>query len=194
MKTGGDGAALLIIDMLNDLTFDGGEALRPAALAAARVLCRMRAEARRAGVPILYVNDNHDAWHDERSKVIAHACREGTPGAEMARMIAPADDDLFVIKPRFSGFYATSLPVLLPELGVSRLILTGVAADICVLFTAADAHMRDYELWVPADAVASEEAARTRWALDIMKNSMAAETRPSTELNVAAWLEAGGED
>lgn len=191
MKTG-DGAALLIIDMLNDLAFEGGEALRPAALAAARVIRTLKAEARGAGVPILYVNDNHDAWHDERGKVIAHACREGTPGAEMARMIAPDDDDFFVIKPRFSGFYATSLPVLLPELGVSRLILTGVAADICVLFTAADAHMRDYALWVPADAVAGEEAARTRWALDIMKNSMAAETRPSTELALPAWLAGAG--
>ena len=103
--------------------------------------------------------------------------------------LGPRPDDFFVIKPALSGFYATSLPVLLPKLGVSRLVLTGVAADICVLFTAADAHMRDYDLWVPADAVGSEGDERTRWALDIMQKSMGAEIRPTSELSLAAWVD-----
>jgi nicotinamidase-related amidase len=70
-------------------------------------------------------------------------------GGAIVRKLAPRGNDYFVIKPQFSGFYATNLPVLLPKLGVSRLILTGIAADICVLFTAAHAHMRAYDLWVP---------------------------------------------
>jgi nicotinamidase-related amidase len=48
--------------------------------------------------------------------------------------LEPHADDFFVIKPQFSGFYATNLPVLLPKLGVTRLILTGISTDICVLF------------------------------------------------------------
>jgi nicotinamidase-related amidase len=88
----------------------------------------------------------------------------------------------------FSGFYSTSLPALLPRLGAQRLILTGVSADICVLFTAADAHMREYDLWVPADCVASFDPQRTRWALEIMKNSMKAEVRDSGELTLTEWL------
>ena len=77
-------------------------------------------------------------------------------------MLAPHKDDFFVVKPRFSGFYGSTLPVLLPELSADRLIITGIAADICVLFTAADAHMRNYQMWVPANAVASENPERTR--------------------------------
>ena len=80
------------------------------------------------------------------------------------------------------------MPVLLPKLGVSQLILTGVATDICVLFTAADAHMRDYSLWIPEDAVAAEEDDRGKWALSIMRNTMAAETAPTTDLTVDAWI------
>jgi nicotinamidase-related amidase len=101
----------------------------------------------------------------------------------------PDDDDYFVIKPQFSGFYATNLQVLLPKLGVRRLILTGIAADICVLFTAADAHMRAYDLWIPRDAVASEDDRRADWALDIMRNSMEAETRATTDISLQTWLQ-----
>jgi nicotinamidase-related amidase len=93
-----------------------------------------------------------------------------------------------VIRPQVSGFYATNLPVLLLKLGASRLVLSGVAADICVLFTAADAHMRDYDLWVPRDAVASDRPEHRDCAHGIMKKSMAAETRPSSEYALRDWL------
>ena len=92
------------------------------------------------------------------------------------------------MKPQFSGFYTTNLPAILPRLGVRRLVLTGIAADICVLFTAADAHMREYDLWVPADAVGSEDRQRTGWALDIMARSMKADIRPTTDLRLTDWL------
>lgn len=183
-----DGAALLIVDMLNDLEFDGGDQLRAPALRAAAAIADLARAARAAGVPIIYANDNHDDWRAGRGDLIARATRDGTRGAEMAELLRPLDDDYLVVKPRFSAFYATNLPVLLPELGVSRLILTGVATDICVLFTAADAHMREYRLWVPSNAVASEQLERSQWALDIIKNSMDAEVRPTTELNLIRWL------
>ena len=111
----------------------------------------------------------------------------GEGGRDFVAKLAPRDGDYFVIKPQFSGFYATNLPVLLPKLGVDRLVLTGISADICVLFTAADAHMRDYRLWIPEDAVAAETHERCRWALEIMKQSMGAEVRPTSRLSLAAW-------
>ena len=114
-----------------------------------------------------------------------------TAGNVSQRVSVPGSPDLFVIKPQFSGFYSTNLPVLLPKLGATRLILTGVAADICVLFTAGDAHMREYDLWVPSDAVASVNPERTRWALEIMEKSMNAEVRPTAELSLDDWLGAG---
>ena len=183
------GTALLIIDMINDMQFDDASTMRPAAEKAAKAIARLRGEADAAGVPVVYVNDNFGQWHSERSKLVEHVLREESDGHELVRQLEPRESDLFVIKPQFSGFYSTNLPVLLPKLGANRLILTGVAADICVLFTAADAHMREYDLWVPGDAVASVSEERTSWALEIMQQSMKAEIRPTSELALEAWLD-----
>lgn len=182
------GTALVIIDMINDLDFEGADRLREGAIAAAETIARLREAADAAGVPVIYVNDNHDEWHSERSRLVERCKAEGCAGAEMVRLIEPRRDDFFVIKPQFSGFYSTNLPVLLPRLEASRLVLTGIAADICVLFTAADAHMRQYDLWVPRDAVAADDPDRTRWALGIMEKSMRADTRSTEELSLADWV------
>ncbi|MDF0489643.1 cysteine hydrolase [Sphingomonas sp. H39-1-10] len=177
--------ALLIIDMINRFDFPQADQIKPGALAAARVIAKLRETAERAGYPVVFVNDNFGEWHSERSRLIDSAL---TDENDISAALRPNDDDYFIIKPQFSGFYATNLPVLLPKLGVNRLILTGIATDICVLFTAADAHMRDYDLWIPEDAVAAETAERGRWALEIMANSMTAETRPTSDLSLDAWV------
>ena len=185
------GAGLLIIDMINDLSFSGGAAIRAKAEAAAGTILALRDDAERLGVPVVYVNDNYGQWHSERSRIIESCMRPESLGKELVRRIAPRQADYFVIKPQFSGFYATNLPVLLPKLGVSRLVLTGIAADICVLFTAADAHMREYAIWTPSDAVASERDERTAWALEIMRKSMDAEICPTAELTLEDWVSRG---
>lgn len=184
------GVGLLIIDMINALDFGGGAELRPAAEAAGDAILALRAAADAAGVPVVYVNDNNGAWHSEKARIVDDVIHGDAPGAALTRRLAPRDDDYFVIKPQFSGFYASNLPVLLPQLGVSRLVLTGIAADICVLFTAADAHMRQYDLWVPADAIAARDTQRRDWALQIMASSMKAETRPTAELALTDWIAA----
>lgn len=186
--------ALLIIDMINDLEFGGGENMLPDAENAARAILALRDEARAAGVPVVYVNDNYGEWHSERARIVEHCSREGARGREIVNSLEPDDDDFFVVKPQFSGFYSTNLPALLPRLGASRLILSGVAADVCVLFTAADAHMREYDLWVPRDCVASSDPQRTSWALEIMENSMRAETRPTSALRLSQWVEMDGQE
>lgn len=182
--------ALLIIDMINRLAFGGGERMRPKAEAAADAIARLREAATAARVPVIYVNDNHGDWRRDPAEIIAQAQEEGCPGRDIARRLAPRPDDYFVVKPQFSGFYATTLPAVLPRLGVRRLILTGIAADICVLFTAADAHMREYELWVPPDAIASDHDARREWALEIMRHAMDADTRSSGERGLLDWEQA----
>lgn len=182
------GVGLLIVDMINDMAFDGAQAMLSRAERIAEVILTLRDEADRLNVPVVYVNDNYGQWHSEKSKIVESCARPDSPGRGLVKQIAPRDDDYFVIKPQFSGFYATNLPLLLPKLGVSRLVITGLAADICVLFTAADAHMRAYDLWIPSDAVASESEERARWALEIMRRSMQAETRPCAELTLEAWL------
>ncbi|HEX4199208.1 MAG TPA: isochorismatase family cysteine hydrolase [Caulobacteraceae bacterium] len=182
------GVGILILDMINDFAFPGAEGLHAKAVDLASAIVRLRTEADALGTPAIYVNDNYGQWHSEKAKIVAACARPDSPGRDVVERVAPRPNDYFVIKPQFSGFYATSLPVLLPKLGVSRLILCGVAADICVLFTAADAHMREYGLWAPRDLVASEDDRRTDWALDIMRKSMGAETRSSRELSLADWI------
>jgi len=178
--------ALVILDMINEMDFAGAAAMRQSVAETAATILKLREAADRANLPTIYVNDNFGEWHSERYRLVERALGSGTAHEFVARL-APRDGDYFVIKPQFSGFYATNLPVLLPKLGVDRLILTGVAADICVLFTAADAHMRDYDLWVPQDGVAAQTDERRNWALEIMKQSMAAEVRPTSRLTLAQW-------
>lgn len=180
-----DGAALLILDMINTLDFEGADALVEGAVTAARAIVALRAQADAANLPTVYVNDNFGKWHSERSALITKMHESGSP---LAGIVDPRDDDYFITKPQFSGFYATNLPVLLPQLGVSRLILTGIATDICVLFTAGDAHMRDYRLWVPENCVAAESELRGRWALDIMANAMEAEIGTTDSVRVEDWI------
>lgn len=183
----GDRPALLILDMINCFDFEGADALEPRAFEAARQIDRLRREFRAQGWPVVYVNDNFGEWHSEASKLVGRALERDNPVTEMVK---PEHGDFFIIKPQFSGFYATNLPVLLPQLGVSKLVLSGIATDICVLFTAADAHMREYDLWVPEDAVAAESDERGRWALDIMARSMGAETAATSHKSPGEWLAA----
>jgi nicotinamidase-related amidase len=179
--------ALLVVDMISPLeACDQG--MVDSAIAAARVIDALRKQADRLHMPTIFVNDNFGEWHSEKSRIVDRASRTSAGGKAIVEILPPRDQDYFVIKPQFSGFYATNLAVLLPKLGVSRLILTGMSADICVLFTAADAHMRDYDLWIPEDATASESAERTRWALDIAHNAMGAAIRPSSALTIKTWL------
>jgi nicotinamidase-related amidase len=156
--------------MINELDFNGSQPLRDSAQKAVHAIVKLRDAADQARVPVVYVNDNNDQWHSDRERLIKEAFGSGQVTDDIVARLRPRDDDFFVIKPQFSGFYATNLQVLLPRLKASRLILTGVAADICVLFTAADAHMRDYELWVPEDGVASLATKRTAWALDLERD------------------------
>jgi len=179
--------ALVILDMISEMDFAGASTMLRDVEIAARTILKLRDAADEARLPVIYVNDNFGEWHSERYRLVERALASKGGHAFVARL-APRDGDYFIIKPQFSGFYATNLPVLLPKLGVDRLVLTGMAADICVLFTAADAHMRDYQLWIPEDAVAAESAERRRWALEIMKQSMGAETRATTRLKLPTWV------
>jgi len=185
-------AALLLIDIINPFDFDDGDILADNALASADAMLRLRDAADALEAPVIYVNDNYGRWNSDNAALIEGCARHSSKARELIEKLRPRPSDYFVIKPQFSGFYATNLPVLLPTLGVSRLVLTGVAGDICVLFTAADAHMRDYDLWAPEDAVASTRAPSNEWALELMRSKMGAETRPTRDLTFAGWLEKFG--
>jgi nicotinamidase-related amidase len=160
--------ALLLIDWINDLEFDAGERLLKPALAAARDTASLRKRAKQAGVPVIYCNDNFGKWRSDFRTLLEHVLHDDVRGRPIAELLAPDEQDYFVLKPKHSGFHSTSLDVLLAHLGASTLILTGIAGNFCVLFTAQDAYMRDFKLIVPRDCTASEEEADNRHALEHM--------------------------
>jgi nicotinamidase-related amidase len=173
--------ALLLIDVINDLEFPDGDKLLTFALPMAQRLAALKRRAGQAGVPAIYVNDNFGRWQSDFNKQVDH-CLGNVRGRPIAELLRPAPDDYFVLKPKHSGFYSTALELLLAYLQVKRLILTGIAGNNCVLFTANDAYMRDYDLAVPSDCVASNTEEDNRHALLQMRQVLKADTRPSTEV------------
>jgi nicotinamidase-related amidase len=178
--------AMLIIDMINAFDFEGADAMLPRALAAARAIASLKGRARRAQVPVIYVNDNFGRWRSDFRSTLAHCLREGVRGKPIAELLKPEEDDYFVLKPKHSGFQFTTLDVLLAHLGAETLILTGVAGNFCVLFTAHDAYMRDFHLVVPSDCVASQTEADDAYALAHMARVTKADTRPSSAVDFSA--------
>ena len=175
---------LLLVDVINDLEFVGGDQLLTHALPAAEKIAALKRRAKLLGIPALYVNDNFGKWQSDFKKLIAHCLEDGVRGQPIAEILKPEPEDYFVLKPKQSGFFSTSLEILLKHLGAETLILTGLTADICILFTASDAHMRDYHLWIPSDCVASQDENENTRALDFMQRVLEADIRPSTELDL----------
>jgi nicotinamidase-related amidase len=171
--------ALLLLDVINDLEWPGGELLLPHFERAAGHIEDLAAQARAAGVPVIYVNDNYGKWRSDFRHLIAH-CLDDVRGRSIAERLKPHPDDYFVLKPKHSGFFSTTLDVLLRYLGVRTVVLAGVAGNICVLFTAADAHMRDLSLVVPSDCVASNTEEENEQTV------LRADTRASSHLDLRA--------
>ena len=166
--------ALLLIDVINDFDFEGSANLLRTAIPAAERIARLRQRMTDRGVPVIYVNDNFGRWQSDFREQIEACISPGCPGREVAGLLVPRKGDYFVLKPKHSGFYSTPLDVLLAHLGIRTLILTGFAADICVHYTANDAYMRDFDLIVASDCVASETAEKKRAALEHMRDLLKA--------------------
>jgi nicotinamidase-related amidase len=179
-------AALLLIDVIDDLDFDGGEQLLRHALPMAQRLAELKQRAKQAGIPAIYVNDNFGRWQSDFRKVLEHCLHHESLGKPVVELLRPDDDDYFVLKPKHSGFFSTTLDILLDYLQARTVILTGIAGNICVLFTANDAYMRDLHLVVPQDCIASAERENNDHALHQMRTALKADTTPSTELDLEA--------
>lgn len=171
--------ALLLIDVINLFDFPGGKAFAKRALPAARKIAGLRERAHRAGVPVLYVNDNFGHWRSDFKALVQLCSKAGMPGEVVATLLKPAPEDFFVLKPHLSGFHETPLAHLLMAGGVRTVVVTGFAADNCVFFTAADAHMRNYRLVVPRDCVESERDTERRHTLTRMKKLFKATVAPA---------------
>lgn len=172
--------ALLIIDMINDFKFRHGDLLLKHTEQIIHPLLHLKQTMKQKQLPIIYINDHYNLWQADFEKIIKK-CRN-THNAHLINQIKPDDNDYFLIKPMHSAFYETALHTLLQELQVNQLILTGIAGNICVLFTANDAYMRKYDLWIPEDCLASASPEDNQYALTMMNNVLKANTSNSQTL------------
>jgi nicotinamidase-related amidase len=176
--------ALLLIDVINDLDFPEAEQMLPAAISMAKRIRRLKQRAQKAGVPVIYVNDNFGRWQSDFRKTVEHCSSVRVRGAAVTRLLKPKKNDYFVLKPKHSGFFSTTLETLLRYLGSETLIMTGIAGNFCVLFTANDAYMRDYALRIPEDCCVSNTPRENEEALALMRKFLKADTRPSDEIDL----------
>ena len=178
----GRGLALLLIDVINPLDFPEADQLLGFIPAMTRKIRRLKQRAKKASVPVIYLNDNFGRWHSDFRSQVQYCVSDESLGREMVKQLRPEESDYFVLKPKHSGFFATPLDLLLRDIGARRLILTGVAGNFCVLLTANDAYLRDYELLIPADCVASNSERDNRQALELMQKILKADIRPSSHI------------
>ncbi|MBD2700461.1 cysteine hydrolase [Spirosoma sp. BT702] len=179
---------LLIIDMINDLEFPGGDELLETARRIADQIATLKQKAKTLRIPVVYVNDNFGRWRSDFREVIDHVLSDGVLGQYLAEVLKPETDDYFVLKPKNSAFYATTLDTLLTYLKAKHLILTGMSTDSCVLFTANDAFLRDLKLSIPSDCVTAIKTTHSEDALAYMRRVLQADTTPADALNLEELL------
>lgn len=168
--------ALLIIDMINTMDFPEADSLRRFAVPVAKNIAKLKEKFYRQKLPVIYVNDNFDEWLSDWNTVFQKCSRSGMKGAEMAQILKPTQKDFFILKPRHSGFDSTPLELLLKALKIKKLVITGVAGDICVLFTAHDAHSRGFDVVVPEDCLASNSKTQNDVALRQLQKALKIKT------------------
>jgi nicotinamidase-related amidase len=177
-------AVLILVDVINDLDFPHNQELVRSSRPLAKAIARLKVRCKRAGIPSVYVNDNHGRWRSDFSSVLGHSLREDSPGREMVTLLAPEPDDYVILKPKHSAFYATPLEAILTYIGSHNAIVAGLTTNACVLLTVADLYVREFQLFVPEDCVRALNAEDHRRALQVMKTSYAANTIRSSHLPI----------
>jgi nicotinamidase-related amidase len=175
--------AVVIIDMINDFRHESGEELFAQVLPVTHNIKRLKQRATAASVPVIYVNDNFQNWHDTFDATIEHVASTSDEGRKIVELLRPTKEDYYVLKPHRSGFYKTPLGVLLEKLDIDELIVTGASTDMCVLSTAHDAQMRGYKIRVPSDTTSSIKNEYRDQALDLMARVLEADTSSSDEID-----------
>jgi nicotinamidase-related amidase len=174
--------ALLILDMISEYRYPDGERIVRSASKAAPNIARLRDRAHAAKMPVIYVNDTAGKWESDQKSFIDRCLQPESRGRKIAQLLAPTPEDYFMFKPRHSAFFGTPLHALLQRLKVDRLIATGITSHQCVLFTAMDAHVREFKLIIPSDCVGAAAAADTKHALYIFSHALMAKVSSSRQV------------
>ena len=183
---------LLLVDFINPLNFPGAEQLAPSAIEAARATAALKERLAAEGVPAIYANDNYGIWQSDFHSLVSTCLGlDGVPG-EIARLLYPQAEDITILKPRHSAFYASPLELLLREMDAKELVICGLATDMCVQLTAGDAFLREYACWVPSDCNAAETPELKQASLEFMRSVLKCDVRPSTAVEPQRRRSASG--
>lgn len=170
---------LLLVDFINPLDFPGSKELAPPAIVAARNTAKLRGRMQSQRVPVIYANDNFGSWCSDFKELVAKLEKSQGPSSTLVRLLKPRRTDLTILKPMHSAFFGSPLEVLLDFMKTEELVIAGLACDMCVQFTAMDAHLRGYKLWVPSDCTASETEEAKKQSLKFMKANLKCSVAPS---------------
>lgn len=170
--------ALLLIDFINPLGFPEARDLAGPALQAAKAARQLARAARAQGIPVIYANDNFGRWRSDFPTLVDRLARGQGASATMARLLRPHRNDLTVLKPMHSAFFGTPLDILLDKIGVRSLVMAGLATDICIQLTAADAFLRRLKVHAPEDCTAAETQEKKAAALAYLRDILKCDTRP----------------
>jgi nicotinamidase-related amidase len=112
----------------------------------------------------VYINDQLERWDADAPGLVrsAFAVRGG---GEVIAPLVPEPDDRFVLKPRYSAFDHTALPLLLEELEIERILLIGSATEGCVVQTGIDAREAGFKVTIVGDACATNDSGLAEIAL-----------------------------
>jgi nicotinamidase-related amidase len=171
---------LLLVDFINPLDFPGGEHLAPHAVEAARATAALKQRLTGEGAVAIFANDNYGVWQSDFHSMVSTCLGMPGPAGEIARLLYPQAQDLTILKPRHSAFYASPLELLLTEMQAQELVICGLATDICVQMTAMDAFLREYRIWVPADCTAAESQEAKAASLAYMASVLKCDTAASS--------------
>ena len=173
---------VLFIDLLNHFEFPDGRQLLRHSLPVAGRLVKLKRRAKRAKVPVVYVNDNFGQWRSDAKKILEYCVRDEAIGKEFVQEIAPDGEDYFVLKPMHSAFYQSPLDALLRYFGATSVILCGISTNSCIVCTAHDGKMRDLKVTVAGDCCAASSVRLHTQALEHMKTTAGARVACSDSL------------
>ena len=175
--------AILVVDMLNDFVTGalGCDRAREIVPATAQLLNAARA----AGVPVIFCNDAHLPGIDRELQIWGDHAIAGTKGAEVIPELELSEKDYVVPKRRYSGFFQTDLDILLKELGVKTVIVTGLHAHMCVRHTSADAYCLGYDVVAAKECLNSFTEEQFQGGLEYLKTCYGADAYSNEELIAA---------
>jgi nicotinamidase-related amidase len=172
--------AILVVDMLNDFVYGALTCERGKAIVSSTA--QLLDAARKAGVPVIFCNDAHRKGIDRELIIWGDHAIAGTPGAEVIPELNLNENDYVVPKRRYSGFFQTDLDILLKELGVQTVVMTGLHTHMCVRHTSADAYSLGYDVVVAKEATDSFPQVAYRCVLASLKLCYGADAYTNEEL------------